>query len=245
MIHEPRHTITKALPRKGCMLDVSFADGFEATVDLSQMANRVKALKKLGDAETFALARPADHGGFVIWIEDELELAGDNLRNLAVEQTGGIGHERMVEWMHRNRLKQQEAADAIGISRRMLNYYISGAKPIPRTVWLACRGFDLDRNASQAVHHDSGQDQLEVRRSLALIEQWMEQSNAAMDLHLREVTERIEEQFLRVDAAMDEELCNAMNTFGQQLAALSEKFVEDYTPLTERLREVVNLTRAN
>ncbi len=38
-------------------------------------------------------------------------------------------------------LTQARAADAIGISRRMLSYYLSGAKPIPKTVWLACLGW--------------------------------------------------------------------------------------------------------
>jgi hypothetical protein len=30
---------------------------------------------------------------------------------------------------------------------------------------------------------------------------------------------------------------------GQQLASLSEKFVRDYTPLTDRLREIVNISK--
>ena len=78
----------------------------------------------------------------MIWLNDELEMAADNLRHLAVEQAGGIGHERLIEWVHRHRLTQAQAADAIGISRRMLNYYLSGAKPIPKTVWLACLGWE-------------------------------------------------------------------------------------------------------
>ena len=37
------------------------------------------------------------------------------------------------------------AADAIGISRRMLNYYLAGSRPIPKTVWLACLGWAAQR----------------------------------------------------------------------------------------------------
>ena len=59
--------------------------------------------------------------------------------------TGGIGHERLHAWMHRNELRQEQAAEAIGVSRRMLNYYLSGAKPIPKTVWLACLGWEASR----------------------------------------------------------------------------------------------------
>ena len=66
--------------------------------------------------------------------DDELDPGADNLRNLEAEQSGGIGHKRMIEWMLRNDLTQERAADAIGISRRMLNYYVSAEKPIPKTV---------------------------------------------------------------------------------------------------------------
>jgi len=43
--------------------------------------------------------------------------------------------------MAQHELTQARAAEAIGISRRMHNYYLSGAKPIPKTVWLACLGW--------------------------------------------------------------------------------------------------------
>ena len=59
-----------------------------------------------------------------------------------MEQSGGIGSERLWNWMARNELNQERAAASIGISRRMLNYYLSGAKPIPLTVWLACVGWE-------------------------------------------------------------------------------------------------------
>jgi len=51
-------------------------------------------------------------------IDDELDLSADNLRNLDAEQSGGIGHERMIEWMLRNYLTQERAADATGEQHR-------------------------------------------------------------------------------------------------------------------------------
>jgi hypothetical protein len=69
-------------------------------------------------------------------------LGADNLRNLAEEQAGGIGHERIIDWMANNHLTQERASMAIGISRRMLNYYLRAEKPIPQTVWLACVGWE-------------------------------------------------------------------------------------------------------
>jgi conjugal transfer/entry exclusion protein len=53
----------------------------------------------------------------------------------------------------------------------------------------------------------------------------------------------INKQIATLDEQMQNELQRAMNLMGGKLASLSEKFVSDYTPLTERLREVVSLAR--
>ena len=58
------------------------------------------------------------------------------------ERADGIGLERILTWMDRPSLTKARAAHATGASRRMLNYYLSGAKPIPKTVWLACLGWE-------------------------------------------------------------------------------------------------------
>jgi ABC-type transporter Mla subunit MlaD len=54
--------------------------------------------------------------------------------------------------------------------------------------------------------------------------------------------DRTEQQLVRMDAALEHELTHSLQTFGSQLAALSEKFVSDYTPLTDKLRELVHLS---
>ncbi|WP_289241611.1 hypothetical protein [Delftia sp.] len=42
-------------------------------------------------------------------------------------------------------MTQQAAAQALDISRRMLGYYLSGEKPVPRTVALACLGWEVEQ----------------------------------------------------------------------------------------------------
>jgi len=54
--------------------------------------------------------------------------------------------------------------------------------------------------------------------------------------------DRTEQQLVRMDAALEHELTHSLQTFGSQMAALSEKFVSDYTPLTDKLRELVQLS---
>ena len=55
--------------------------------------------------------------------------------------------------------------------------------------------------------------------------------------------EQLKKNFDELDKNLEAELEKALVGLGQQLASLSEKFVQDYTPLTERLREVVNMTK--
>ncbi len=123
-------------------LRLYFQDGWLAKVNLSHWISNTKLFKPLQQEEVFEQARVGDWGTSVVWVEDTVDMGADNLRNLAVEQDGGIGHERLVVWMHKHNLTQERAADAIGVSRRMLNYYLSGAKVIPKTVWLACLGWE-------------------------------------------------------------------------------------------------------
>lgn len=142
MIHDLHHTITAINTHVPFGLTVTFADGQTFHVDLGPMIKAYPSMHLLCDLSLFKQARIDARGGYVVWIDDDLELAADNLRNMAVEQSGGIGHERLWGWMDKHGLTQERAALALGVSRRMLNYYLSGAKPIPKTVWLACLGWE-------------------------------------------------------------------------------------------------------
>ncbi|WP_295541160.1 DUF2442 domain-containing protein [uncultured Pseudacidovorax sp.] len=128
--------------RDGRTLHLEFADGAAFTVDLQPVIRRHSSLRPLADAATFRRAKLGPWGATVTWGADELELAADNLRARAVEQAGGVSHERIIEWMSRHGMTLESAADALGLSRRMLAYYRSGEREIPRTVDLACTGWD-------------------------------------------------------------------------------------------------------
>ena len=126
-------------------LHITFGDGVTMNVDCAAIIERIPALAPLKAPELFVKACIGEWGLTVDWIPGELDLAGDNLRAEAVEQSGGISHERIWEWMHRNSLPLESAAEALGMSRRMLAYYRSGQKPIPRHIWLACIGWETER----------------------------------------------------------------------------------------------------
>ena len=125
-------------------LHITFGDDALMTIDLSRIIDRTPLLAPLKDFALFSRAGVGEWGLSVVWVPDELELAGDNLRAEGVEQSGGVSHERIWEWMHRNRLNLDTAAKALGISRRMLAYYRSGQRAIPRHIWLACLGWEVE-----------------------------------------------------------------------------------------------------
>jgi hypothetical protein len=62
-------------------------------VNLGSAINACESLSALRDTTLFSQTRWEARGGCVVWIDDELELAADNLRNIAIEQSGGIAHE--------------------------------------------------------------------------------------------------------------------------------------------------------
>jgi Protein of unknown function (DUF2442) len=82
--------------------------------------------------------------GFSIeWFDTEL--GRDNVYAWAKEQAGEVSHEMFGAWMLRNQLSLTSAAEALGISRRMVSYYRTAAKAIPRAIWLACLGWEVTR----------------------------------------------------------------------------------------------------
>ncbi|MFT4674803.1 MAG: hypothetical protein ACI9K8_000534 [Reinekea sp.] len=66
-----------------------------------------------------------------------------------------------------------------------------------------------------------------------------ERSQKAMGVQLTSLLEQNNVQLAKLEKGMEEELKKALTTFGYQLTALSEKFVNDYVPLTDRLQELL------
>ncbi len=60
----------------------------------------------------------------------------------------------------------------------------------------------------------------------------------SMDLQ-KDMSSDLMERFVSMQSALERELAGSVNILAGKLAGLSEKFVEDYTPLTDKLREVI------
>ena len=69
----------------------------------------------------------------------------------------------------------------------------------------------------------------------------MRTSNEEFNLNVKRQIENTKEQVLVLDNALSEELTKSLDSLGRQLAALSQKFVADYAPITEKLQSVLKL----
>jgi hypothetical protein len=124
-------------------LRICWGHGGESLVDVSGLIESFRAYIPLRQsAELFNQVRVGEYGTDVVW-SDELDMSADTLWRLAQEQSGAtMTAEAFHNWRERKAYTLDEAASALGISRRMVAYYDHGDKPIPRVVALATLALD-------------------------------------------------------------------------------------------------------
>jgi hypothetical protein len=127
-------------------LRTKWSTGEVLDVDVGDVL-RKPALAEILKPEVFALVHT---DGFSIeWFDTEL--GPDNVYAWAKEQAGEVSHEMFGGWMYRNKLSLSGVAEALGISRRMVSYYRTAHKSIPRSIWLACLGWEATRPTAQRL----------------------------------------------------------------------------------------------
>jgi hypothetical protein len=127
-------------------LRTTWSTGEVLDVDVSNVL-RGPAFTEIRQPDVFAKVHT---DGFSIeWFDTEL--GPDNVYAWAKEQAGEVSHEMLGNWMYRNKLSLSTAADALGISRRMVSYYRTAQKAIPRSIWLACLGWEVTRPKARAL----------------------------------------------------------------------------------------------
>lgn len=130
--------IAAVRPAPGLSLAITWKDGSSHTVDLSTLIGAYEGLAGLaGNPNLFGAVEPGDWGWCAHWT-DEIEIAADTLWHLALEQDAAA----FKAWRKAHRFTQAQAADALGLSLRTVKYYEKGEQPIPKTVKLACIGYD-------------------------------------------------------------------------------------------------------
>lgn len=138
-----RLTAVAAKPRT--MLSLQWSDGTLADIDLHAML-RGRAARALRDEAEFARVSLGEWGHSVVW-PCGIDLGAERLWLETLSATGRDDVRRFLEWRLRHGLSLSGAAQALGLSRRMIAYYSNGEKQIPRAILLACKGWEADQAA--------------------------------------------------------------------------------------------------
>ena len=122
-------------------LEIGWDDGRVARVDFSEVIAAHKALAPLRKRGEFAAVSMSKDGWSLEW-PCGIDFGAEQVRRWADEQAGEImGVADFRAWMDEHGLTQEAAAQALGLSSRMVAYYLSGEKVIPKTVMLATEGW--------------------------------------------------------------------------------------------------------
>ena len=124
------------------VLRINWHDHGEDTVDLAHLITTSRGLEPIRSPAKFASAQVGEDGWTVAWGE-ATELDADHLFRLARYQAGeSLSPEAFRAWRTHHGLSQKSASNALGISDRMVKYYEDGSHLVPKTVTLACIGYD-------------------------------------------------------------------------------------------------------
>lgn len=130
-------------------LHLTWADGTEAEIDMSGVL-RDRAFTTLRDPSEFARVEIGDWGHSLAW-PSGAEMGGDALWLETLSATGRGDTRAFLEWRLRNGLSLSGAAEALGVSRRMVAYYSNGEKRVPKPILLACRGWEVGEGQVRAA----------------------------------------------------------------------------------------------
>lgn len=124
-------------------LVIDWDDGTQDGIDLAPVIAAHPALAALADPEVFHRIHLAEDGWSIEWPACDIDFGAPQLRRWANEQAGrAMPRETFRAWMDGHGLTLDTAAEALGLSRRTVAYYLSGEQPVTKTVMLATEGYD-------------------------------------------------------------------------------------------------------
>ena len=142
-------TIVNAAAVGPALLRLTWSDG--TTVDLNLTdALASPAFAGLRDDAVFAGVEVGDWGHSLVW-PSGAEMGADSLWLATLTATGHDDVRSFLEWRLRHGLSLSKAAEALGVSRRMVAYYSNGEKKVPRPILLACRGWEVESGLDVAA----------------------------------------------------------------------------------------------
>ena len=144
----PRLKAVEALANR--RLALTFINDQRFVLDLSADIRSHPGLKPLQDTTVFTQAQIGDAGWTVEWLDPDIQLGADTLYLDAQAQAATDENTRIfIGWRARTGLPLALAAEALGVSTRSITRYSNGREAAPRTLALACLGWDALQEQGQ------------------------------------------------------------------------------------------------
>jgi len=139
--------ITDAKVTGPLQLVITWSTGETLGCNLAATVSRHEAFAPFADPGLFSSCAVEEWGHGLDW-PSGLDMGADQLYQLCREQAGLFSPAEFDSWMKKNQLSLSSAAEALGMTRRMIAHYRSGSRPIPKTVQLACIGWETLKTAA-------------------------------------------------------------------------------------------------
>ncbi len=138
--------------QSGYRLALTFIDDQQFVLDMSADVQAFSGLRPLIAAEAFAHAQVGDDGWTVEWPELDIQIGADTLYLDAQAQAATDENTRIfIGWRARTGLPLAKAAQALGVSPRSITRYSNSREATPRTLALACLGWDALQQQAHAA----------------------------------------------------------------------------------------------
>jgi hypothetical protein len=145
----PRLKTVQALP--GGKLALTFINDQQFVLDLNDDINTFPGLQPLADQQAFMQAAVGDDGWTVEWPALDIQIGADTLYLDAQAQAATDENTRIfIGWRARTGLPLALAAEALGVSTRSITRYSNAREATPRTLALACLGWDALHSQDQS-----------------------------------------------------------------------------------------------
>ncbi len=145
MAHATRITRPRLItvsPADDYCLNVCFFDGSSGIVNLKDFIFSLPGLVPIRDPVAFSGAVLGEYGWEAEWPQFDIQIGADTLFADMLDQRSETPADRFTVWRIRNNLSLSAASRELGVTIRTLSAYGSGARPVPRTVQLACIGWE-------------------------------------------------------------------------------------------------------
>ncbi|WP_024643301.1 DUF2442 domain-containing protein [Pseudomonas syringae] len=138
-----RPRIKDAQALAGHRLALTFINDQHYVLDMSADVQAFPGLQPLQAEDAFAQAQVGDDGWTVEWPELDIQIGADTLYLDAQAQAATDENTRIfIGWRARTGLPLAQAAQALGVSPRSITRYSNSREATPRTLALACLGWD-------------------------------------------------------------------------------------------------------